>query len=66
MVRTVTGLGDRLLAEIVPRVEAAAGCRYEYVTCWCRSEWMYLKLCMRGCPGVPDHCYPCRAKTGCR
>lgn len=53
----VTKMADRVLARIAPRVDAAAGCTYEYTYCYCIYRvGYYAKKCMYGCPGVPNHC----------
>ncbi len=61
----LTKLADRMLARVVPRVEAAAGCSYVWETCYCSKGLRYGRKCMYGCPGVPNHCYPCGVVGTC-
>lgn len=66
MTTIATRLADRVLARVAPRVEAAAGCSYHFERCYCVYRGpLYLKRCMYGCPGVPNHCYPCKAEGNC-
>jgi hypothetical protein len=47
--KMITALGDRLLAVLVPRATAAAGCPTEH---WyekqCMDEWIYGRWCTQG------------------
>ncbi|HXV94740.1 MAG TPA: hypothetical protein VD813_15660 [Pseudonocardia sp.] len=60
-----TRLADRMLARIVPRVEASASCSYYWSTCGCSGGLRRAKRCMSGCPGVPNHCYSCEVVGSC-
>jgi hypothetical protein len=60
----MTRIADRLLARLAPKVEARAGCTYQWYSCACIYRvGRYQKKCMYGCSGVPDHCYDC-VRTG--
>jgi hypothetical protein len=65
MTRTLTRVADRLLAKVAPRIEAAAGCSYVWETCGCINHLLKRRRCMRGCPGVPNHCYSCVTTSTC-
>jgi hypothetical protein len=65
MVNAFGRLADRLLARVAPRIEASAGCTYQWVFCYCRGGLRYAQRCMRSCPGVPNHCYSCTPTTTC-
>lgn len=59
-------LADRVLAMVVPKSEAsAASCTYQWEYCYCSGGIAYRRRCMRGCPGVPNHCYSCTASGTC-
>jgi hypothetical protein len=60
-----TRLADRLVARIVPRTDASAGCSYYWSTCYCSGGLRYAKKCMSSCPGVPNHCYSCEVVGTC-
>jgi hypothetical protein len=61
----VSTLADRMLARIAPRIEGSASCSYFWSTCYCSGGLRYAKKCMRGCWGVPDHCYGCEVVGTC-
>jgi hypothetical protein len=65
MFSAVTRVADRLLAKVAPRVDASAGCSYVWEICYCSGGLRYGRRCMRGCSGVPNHCYPCTVMGGC-
>jgi hypothetical protein len=64
-VRIISELADRLLARVAPKVDASAGCTYQWYTCACVYGTLYAKRCMYGCSGVPNHCYSCVAHRSC-
>jgi hypothetical protein len=57
-------LADRVLNRLVPTTTAAAGCTYQVERCYCSRGLVYGKKCMRGCSGVPNHCYSCTTVMG--
>lgn len=65
MLRSVSRLSDRLISYLAPRIDASASCTYVWRTCYCSGGLRYAKECMSGCPGVPNHCYPCQVVGTC-
>jgi hypothetical protein len=65
MSNLVGHLSDRLLARFAPKIDASAGCAYQWYTCFCSGGLRYAKRCMQGCPGVPNHCSGCQAVGTC-
>ncbi len=68
MRKSLHGLGDRLLARLLPGGEASA-CSYYfqyrtyYSLCYCSGGLRYSKQCITECDG-PDYCYSCNVITG--
>ena len=65
MVNSLGRLADRVLGRIAPRIDASAGCSYDWYTCYCSGGLRYAKKCMYGCSGVPNHCYSCGVVGTC-
>lgn len=70
MTRTMARLADRLIAEIVPHVDASAACPSVLRFCYCKvGVWNTLDLYMKEyirCPGYPDILIRCSYWGRCR
>lgn len=58
-------LADRVVNRLVPTTTADAACNYVYEYCYCSGGLAYRRRCMRGCSGVPNHCYGCIVTGTC-
>jgi hypothetical protein len=62
MVNLIRTVGDRLLAKLVPQLDASA-CTAPERECWCEGDASWAQWCCHECRYCPGSGYTCSAAT---